>query len=382
MSTFDENSTVPRDEGLALICEAGHGVASHEELFKNLTTAVNAVLCGDGTFLQLLSADYGTLKRFGPIPEATEWSDEMPTGIGRLRWLFEAKEPIIMDYTRPHIKDRIPKFALEHGYLSAISIPIVADGSTFGICSTRYKRAITWERDDISYLKICGRVLGSLVSSAMTENKHISLALLEERKRLSSEIHDNVSHLVGSLSLCSASILASYEEGDMDFVERGLEKMEALCGKTIRVFRDEMLSLRVPLDRTNEWTESIIPILSNFESEWGIKTTLEQDIANEPLSLNVITSMHLSRILRECLSNVVRHAQASRVVVSLHEDDSNLLMTVTDDGCGFDVDAVSLARFGIKIMHERADAIGGKLTIVSSEDGTAVRVYVPRIGKW
>ena len=168
----------------------------------------------------------------------------------------------------------------------------------------------------------------------------------------------------------------------MDFVERGLEKMEALCGKTIRVFRDEMLSLRVPLDRTDEWTESIIPILSNFESEWGIKTTLEQDIANEPLSLNVITSMHLSRILRECLSNVVRHAQASRVVVSLHEDDSNLLMTVTDDGCGFDVGAVSPARFGIKIMHERADAIGGKLTIVSSEDGTVVRVYVPRIGKW
>jgi signal transduction histidine kinase len=83
------------------------------------------------------------------------------------------------------------------------------------------------------------------------------------------------------------------------------------------------------------------------------------------------------RIAQEALNNVVKHAGAEQVLVSLrdgHDDGGDLLeLVITDDGCGFDVAAGASGRLGRGIMAERAESIGARLELSSSDDGACVR---------
>ena len=85
------------------------------------------------------------------------------------------------------------------------------------------------------------------------------------------------------------------------------------------------------------------------------------------------------RILNEALSNVLRHADATEVLVSIYEDDSHLSMAIHDNGHGFDVNEATSNHWGIKIMRERSDSINGRLDIRSDSTGTTVTVDVPRM---
>ena len=90
-------------------------------------------------------------------------------------------------------------------------------------------------------------------------------------------------------------------------------------------------------------------------------------------------SLQIVRILSECLSNVLRHAEATRVTVSLEEGDRLLSLAVEDNGRGFDVQAVPPERMGLRVMRERAESMGGRLSVMSGKTGTTICVDVPRI---
>ena len=228
-----------------------------------------------------------------------------------------------------------------------------------------------------SFMQI-GRMLGSATQRMRAAKKSAELALLHDRQMLSAEIHDNVSHLIGALSLQAGCIMASYDEQDLPAVERGLERFEETCGDTMRVLRDEMLSLRAPLESTEDWLGSVKEILAHFENAWSIPINLEEDIRSTSLSVNLQVALQLTRILNECLSNVVRHAHASRITVHIQENISSLKLVISDNGHGFDMDDVAPERLGLKIMHERAALMDGKLVIQSGANGTTVTVEIPQ----
>lgn len=372
-----------RAEALADLSQVIVDAPDQSALYRAIIEAVTEAVNADNAYLHILNNEKNKLDRYALAEDEndfTEYRDGIPRTLGRTAWLFNTKNPITMDYEHPHEKDRIPPEALKQGVFAAVSIPLIASNQVIGMCSCTYRRRVEWTGEDLAYLREIGKVLGSQIQSMATRQKAVELELLAERKRLSSEIHDNASHLVGSLSLCSAIVQESMDRGDEEATRRGLEKLEDLSQQTIRVFRDEMLSLRVPLERTYSWVAEVSKLLRGFEERWGIHTELELDIKNNPLSLRVVTSFHLTRILNECLSNALRHAEANNITVSLYEDGSIFCLSVADDGHGFDPDDVPAGHLGIMIMKERAKATGADLAIASSSDGTIVTVTVPRIG--
>lgn len=381
---FDSGDWALRAESLVRICEAGAWSADRQSVYSNLCDAVKRELKGDAAYLHLLSADGSCLVRCASgadnLLALAGRAKTLSLKTGRIELLLGVRKPILMDYEHPHEQDVIPREAAKLGYRCAISIPVMANGSVFGMCSVSFVRRIEWTEDDLRFLDEVSRVLGVIVDRVRASCRRTELALLEERARLSSEIHDNVSHAVGSLSLFSGSVLASYEEGDYPAMEKSLEKLEKACGETMRVFRDEMMSLRIPLERTREWDRNVETILENFEKEWGIRARLVKDVKSEPLTVNTEVSLQLARILNECLSNAMRHSGASEVTVFLREDDEILHMAVSDNGCGFKMADVAPERLGLKIMKERACAIGGDLSIRSSSKGTVVSLEVPYLG--
>ncbi|NTU89175.1 MAG: hypothetical protein HGA54_04610, partial [Actinobacteria bacterium] len=227
------------------------------------------------------------------------------------------------------------------------------------------------------YLLGIGRVLGVLVQRVQMSKKEAELQILTERKRLSTEIHDNLSQLISTLAINVDTALISYEEGDNEAVHTDLERLEGVTRRIMKVLREEMLSLRTPLERDDGLLEGIRDCLARFEDQWSIETKLDIHVA-EPIAVSMQTALQLMRILNECLSNTLRHAEATCVHVTLEEDSRHLSFIIQDNGRGFDLSSVAPERLGIRIMQERAAAARGKLTIMSSEQGTIVCVDIPR----
>ena len=116
----------------------------------------------------------------------------------------------------------------------------------------------------------------------------------------------------------------------------------------------------------------VAPFLSAAGSGGAVATTDNVDVEGE-CALPPDVKVALYRIAQESLNNVAKHAEASQVNVSLHCQPSRVILSISDNGCGFSVDSIPPDHLGVGIMHERAEAIGAMLT-VESEIGHGTEV--------
>lgn len=298
---------------------------------------------------------------------------------GRISQLMTTHRPIIMDFVDPHPDDEIPKGVAQIGLRTGVSVPMLVGDHLIGIYTIVYKRKAQWTGEDLDYLLDIGRVLGVAVQHALTARQAADLEILMERKQLSAELHDNLAQLIGSLILGAEAALLSLEEGNPARVRHDIERIRLAGQEADRVLREEMLSLRTPLNETEGLIPEVRECLQRFERQWGIGTDLQVEDSPEGLTVSAQTGLQFMRILHESLSNVLRHATASHVNVVLRWDHHRLSMLIHDNGRGFDPNSVPAEHLGLRIMRERAESLGGELIIESSsESGTSVRVDVPR----
>lgn len=378
---LDQSRWKRRSENLTRICEATAWSVEPELVYQRIADVVAEVLRCNQTHLHLPSVGgdrFIKLAYHANGYHESEWEDVLPSTVGRMQWMMRTHEPIVMDYEHPHSEDQIPAEASRYGFKSAVSIPLVAEGELVGMCSVVYGVAVQWDEDGLEYLSKIGRILGVAIRRMQVTKKTSELQVLAERKRLSSEIHDNISQLIGSLSLNASTAIESYDAGDDEAVRADLERLETTGGKVMRILRDEMLSLRIPLERTDGFVTGIRDCIANFEKNWDMPVELCVKTSSDPLTMPLQTSMQLTRILNEGLSNTLRHAEATSITVVISESARCLTMTIEDDGKGFDPQTVPPDRLGLRIMHERAEAAGGVLTVLSGDQGTTVCIDVPK----
>lgn len=370
-----------RCEGLTLIAEAAGWSVSPSAAYQNIVDAVGDVLRVDEVHLSLLAVDGKSFVKCAyitPDDNPHEWPNmNRSVEVGRMRLLLQLGEPIVMEFARPHENDFVPETFERFGIQTAVSFPVISEGKVLGLCTVCYRESTEWDEEALGYLVQIGRVLGTAVFRMQATKKECDMRALAERKNLGAEIHDGVSNLVGVLSLRSTSAMSSYEEGDHESVSRNLEKIEEVSRLIAQILRDEMLSMRMSLENTQDLVEGLRESLERFEESWGISARFKTNVSPQ-LAVPLDVSMQFTRILNECLSNILRHSQATQVSVSLLEEARTVSMLVKDDGVGFDVDAVSPERLGLRMMRQRAGAIGGSLTIVSEEGGTSIAVVAPK----
>lgn len=244
--------------------------------------------------------------------------------------------------------------------------------------SIMYKRELPWAEDDQDFLLEIGRILGVMVQRIQRAEKDVELRVLDERKRLSEELHDNLAQLVSALSIRTDAVLVSFEKSDEEAALSNLEQLGDVSRTVMKMLRQEMTSLRTPIGDTDGLIEAIRECLEEFERRWGIET--HHNLSGiGPVSVPPSAALQLTRILNECLTNVLKHADATDIRVELIDGGDGFSFAVADNGRGFDVSAIAPEKLGIRIMHERAVAAGGKLSIDSGDKGTVVRMDIPRI---
>lgn len=367
-------------EALALVAEATAWSSDPAETYKRMVDAVAEATGCDQVHLHLLSEAGDRLVRTAYHAKqlsAPQWSNRMDLDVGRLRWMIDMNLPLVTNFDNPHESDRIPEEAITQGVRSAVSLPLKADAEFMGTCTVVYVENVTWDEARLAYLMRMSRMIATTVKRIRSSQKASELLLLDERKRLGVEMHNNVSSLLASLALTAAAAMASYDEGSETNTRAELERLEALAGRAIRALRSETMALRIPFEKTENLIEAYAHLVKGLQQNWGIEVEFSVEPEEDQLDIPPEVTLQLVRILNESFSNVIHHAKASKVRVALLRTDRIIALTIEDNGAGFDASAVPASCMGFRIMRERAASVGGSLTVISDEGGTTVFVDIP-----
>jgi PAS domain S-box-containing protein len=202
----------------------------------------------------------------------------------------------------------------------------------------------------------------------------------DERRRIARELHDQIGQILTAVKMnlhsvqdfCNAPEASSYVKDNIEAVDAAL-----------RLVRDLSVDLRPPILDDLGLATALRWYVDRYTKRTGLGVEVIIDLPDE----NERFSRHLEtacfRIAQEALTNVVRHANATQIVVRLIKDNDRLLLSVKDDGVGFDLESLRreeprAATLGLISMQERAHAAGGLIQIDSSpSNGTEIRFSLP-----
>jgi len=368
-----------------MLIEAGLTLAAELDLDAVLQHIIElAVEITGATYgaLGVLSADR-RIERFITTgisePERARIGDP-PTGHGILGVLIDHEGPIrLPDLT---LDPRAVGFPPNHPPMrSFLGAPVRALGMVFGNIYLTDKRGdATFSQDDESALIVLATQAGVAVENARlyeeTRRAQVELRrleVLEERERIAKELHDGVvqSLFAVGMGLQGATAMAQDPE-----VAARLENAVEDIDRTIRDLRNYIFGLRPGILADRQLHEAIRELCAEFEIRSDVVTVADIDdrVAAELAS----SAGDVVQLVREALSNVGRHANATTCRVSLHQmADGSIELEIDDDGRGFDL-AAPRTGMGLANLEARVATMGGTFRAASiAGDGTTVTARWP-----
>jgi signal transduction histidine kinase len=185
------------------------------------------------------------------------------------------------------------------------------------------------------------------------------LAVAEERNRLAREIHDGLGHYLTSVNIQIKAALAMSEQ-DPSLTQEALRKAQTLTQEALADVRRSISSLREDPASGRPLVETLGRMVEDARAS-GVEASFLTNGSPRPLSSQV--EFTLFRIAQEGLTNVRKHAQASRVDACLEYLESSVRFSIQDDGVGA---SQTGAGFGLMGLRERLELLGGTLTISSA----------------
>jgi signal transduction histidine kinase len=270
-----------------------------------------------------------------------------------------------------------------------ITIPIEARGIQFGVINLYYPFSDPLSEELRDSLDSIGTKVSEVVANAwlqikIREKEAARQLLLEslvtaqedERSHLARELHDQAGQGLTSLLI---RLKALEKKCDRDDLKENLLNLQSLVSQTIDQMRDLSYSLRPPALEEFGLGAAINSLADEISAQAGIRVKLKNRLEKKlPRNLEMV----LYRIVQEGLTNVIRHANATHVMIELEPREKHIHLKLKDDGQGFDpakaAPKTDKQHLGLISMHERAELIGGKLDMYSKEgSGTTIEVNVP-----
>lgn len=202
------------------------------------------------------------------------------------------------------------------------------------------------------------------------------LAVIRERNRLASELHDVLAHTLSGLAVhleAIDSVIPKEQQQLRHEIQRALESAREGLKETRRAMHD----LRAEPLESFGFIQAIEQMVRQYRLRGEIDVDLQ--LRKCPRQLSASVEQNVYRILQECLENVVHHAQAERVMIHCDTSEaSRFRIIVEDNGIGFNPEAVDRStHFGLVSIRERAERMGGSCSVISpAADGRGARITV------
>jgi signal transduction histidine kinase len=276
-------------------------------------------------------------------------------------------EPILLN--RIHS----PRFLEEGKTYSLLAIPLKVEGSVIGALGLVNSKH-GFETTDVRLLQLLADQSAMAVEHARMAGKLQEMAVIEERQRLSRELHDSVNQLLYAMAMYSEAAQRKLAAGDIKSVEQHLENLNQLSKDALNEMRLMIFDLRPPVLEQKGLQAALQQRLLSVEERLGFRPAFKWRV-NAPLAQSLEEGLY--GIAQEALNNVVKHSSASNISVHLIQSGQTLLMKIEDDGNGFDSATIGEGGMGFKTMAERANALNARLQISSVPGaGTSVTVEV------
>lgn len=260
---------------------------------------------------------------------------------------------------------------------SGALVPLVVRGEGIGALAV-YDRSDgeTFDEDDLVILQTLANYTAIALENERLTEALRDLAVLEERERISKELHDGVIQSIYSVGLSLQGSLTLLKN-DPPRAEERVDAAIAELDNVVRDVRSYIFELQPKMVEKKGFSAAISELVRDLEVNTLAHTMIDLDEA-ACVSIAATDKAHLLQFVREALSNIARHAQASEVVLSCGVIGDHVELRIDDDGIGFD--PVSVKRgHGLTNMEDRAGRVGGKLEIMPRQPkGTSHILSIPR----
>jgi PAS domain S-box-containing protein len=306
----------------------------------------------------------------------------MPAATESLQQAIRSRHPVTAPDIRqrvgapPHSPQGTPKRASGQDctdrYRALLAVPIIVKDVPYGGLILYCKQPHVCSQEEVELAVVFGDQVALAIENARLQDQVEESAVAAERTRLARELHDAVTQTLFSASVIAETIPRIWDTHPHE-AQRGLEELRQLTRGALAEMRTLLLELR-PSSLTEK---PLGDLLRNLTEATTSRTRVPVDLTVEgDAVLPPQVQIALYRIAQEALNNVVKHAGATEVAVSLYAANGDATLSVRDNGTGFHTAAAPpMGHFGVSIMRERAQQIGAALEI-ASDAGSGTKVTV------
>ncbi len=292
--------------------------------------------------------------------------------------ILQTKQPWVCSDL--HSERQFPKTAeslLELGLQSSIIMPIIWKTQILGTLNFHSRDPNAYAAKDTQILEPIANQLAIAIENTRLQNQIKDMAIQTERDRLGRELHDGLGQVLGYVQIKTGEMIDLLRIQQTDEAQVILRDLHQAAQIAYADVREAILGLRSTVTTGIGLESTLQEYLHRYQREWGIHCDLISDgVAESRIAPSA--EIQLLRIIQEALTNVRRHARAKNAWVRFAHAPDRVLVTIEDDGCGFDVQKPRREHFGLQTMHERAESVSGFVEVKSTPgQGTRVQVNLP-----
>ena len=210
------------------------------------------------------------------------------------------------------------------------------------------------------------RIVEDLKEAQAKQNAQINLLLAEnERSRIGQDLHDSLGHTFAMLSVKTDLALQLFQMQAYPQVEKELREIQQISKESMREVRTIIENLK-----TRTLASEFATVKKMLEIA-GIETEINHQLDTASLTQELESTA--SMILLELVTNIIKHAKASKAYLKLERTEKELILTVRDDGCGF----ASLKGDELHTVRDRVLPFSGEVKVISQKHPTEVQVRLP-----
>lgn len=224
------------------------------------------------------------------------------------------------------------------------------------------------------------QILSRAVYYNQAQRQAEQLLLMEERATIARELHDSLaqslSYLKIQVSLLKRGIGKIPESPQLDRTKPLLTELDTGLSSAYTQLRELLTTFRLSI-KEGSFGHALHEMTEQLRDQTEGEITLNNELSSSELDAN--QQVHLLQLIREATINAIKHSKATKIEIQCHESESEVTVSIKDNGVGFEQIDKKINHYGMSIMEERASRLGGKLVLDSSPNqGCEVLLKYPK----
>jgi len=375
----DEAERLPLVEALAEVASNLSADANIEQMLLSFLSIMVRLAKAEAGAVRVLTSDGGHLRLVGSVglsPGLVDKERYVPLECG-----ICGRAILNQDTQRDNVltvcQKQVRHLYFAQGCRQVYAIPLRHKGKVLGVYNLFMDDETPLSRDASYLFNSISEHLGMALENARLTRENMRISLMNERTMLANQIHDSLAQTLAYAKMRLTVLNEAMGDGDQERANRYLGDVEEAVDMAYSELRNLITQFRDRID-----PRGLVPALQEMVESFRKKANADVDFLNvaQDVVLTPEEEIQVFHIIQESLYNVCKHARARHVVVTLDLHEGEYVVNVADDGVGLQNDAASNVgrSFGLTIMRERAQRLGGEITVDNRVGvGTCVRLQFP-----